>query len=265
MNPYISIIRPVSPLMAGLSAIVGLILSGAQPSILFLYAFLAVFFITGAGMVINDYYDVEIDKINMPDRPLPSGQISRKTALFYSVGLFSIGILFSALINIYCLALALFNTFLQFLYSGNFKRVFLVGNIMVSYFAASAFIFGALVTFDFKIVGIASLLTFLAIMGREIFKTIEDIKGDKKMGLNTIAVAGGINSSRKIAQGFIATAVLLSPLPYLLDLLDIRYLIIMSVANIIFLYSFSQGATKATATTKLAMFISLLAFLFGKI
>ena len=264
MNPYVKIIRPVSSVMAGLSAIVGLILSGSPISILFFYVFLAVFSLSGAGMVINDYYDIEIDKINAPHRPLPSGRISLKNALFYSVGLFIIGIFFSALLNIYCLFLALFNSFLEFLYSRNFKRTFLVGNVMVSYLAASTFIFGALITFDFRIVGIVFLLTFLTSLGREIFKSIEDTKGDRKMGLDTLPVAVGINSAKKIAQGAIAGAILLSPLPYLFGLLSISYLKIISVAIILFLYSLFQSPSKTTKITKVAMFVALLAFLFGK-
>jgi geranylgeranylglycerol-phosphate geranylgeranyltransferase len=250
--------------MAGLSAIVGLILSGSPISILFFYVFLAVFSLSGAGMVINDYYDIKIDKINAPHRPLPSGRISPKNALFYSVGLFIIGIFFSALLNIYCLFLALFSGFLEFLYSRNFKRTFLVGNVMVSYLAASTFIFGALITFDFRIVGIVSLLTFLTSLGREIFKSIEDIKGDRKMELDTLPLAVGIKSAKKIAQGSIAGAILLSPLPYLSGLLSISYLKIISVAIILLFYSLFQSPSKATKITKVAMFVALLAFLFGK-
>jgi len=250
--------------MGGLAVITGAIVSGAQVSILFLYAFLAGLFITGAGMVLNDYYDLEIDKINTPHRPLPSGRISQKNALFYSIGLFIIGLFFAALLNIYCLLLALFNIFLEFLYSRKFKRVFLVGNIMVSWFTASTFIFGALITFNLKIVGIMSLLAFLSNMGREIFKCIEDTKGDRKMKLDTLPIAIGINSAKQIAQGFIAGAIIFSPVPYLSGLLNMTYLRIVIISDILFLYSLSQNPTKTKKITKLAMIIVLLAFLLGK-
>jgi geranylgeranylglycerol-phosphate geranylgeranyltransferase len=250
--------------MAGLAAIVGLILSGAQLSILFLYAFLAVFFLSGAGMVINDYYDLEIDKINAPHRPLPSGRISKKNALFYSILLFTIGIFFSALLNVYCLFLALFNALLEIFYSRNFKKIFLLGNIMVSWFSASTFLFGALLTFNFRIIGIISLLTFLITMGREIYKSIEDTKGDRKMGLDTLPIAVGVDSARDIARGFIASAILVSPLPYSLGFLNVSYLIIVSLGNILLLYALYQDSTKITMIIKMAMFIALLAFLFGK-
>jgi len=264
MNPYIKIIRPITSIMAGLAVIIGLILSGAQIPILFLYAFLAVFFLSGAGMVINDYYDLEIDKINAPHRPLPSGRISKKNALFYSIFLFMTGIFFSALLNIYCLILALFNTFLEILYSRNLKKFFLLGNVMVSWFAASIFLFGAFVTFDFRIIGLISLLTFLITMGREIYKCIEDTRGDRKMGLDTLPIAIGVDSAKDIARGFIASAILISPLPYVLGFLNISYLIVVSIGSILLLYALYQNSTKITMIIKIAMFIALSAFLFGK-
>lgn len=264
MNPYIELIRPVTSLMAGLAVIIGAAVAGTQTSSLFLYAFSAVFFLTGAGMVLNDYYDLEIDKINAPHRPLPSGRVSQKNALFYSLSLFAVGLLFSALLNIYCLALGLLNCFLEFLYSKNFKRTFLFGNIIVSWLAASTFIFGALLTFDFRIVGIMSLLAFLSNMGREIFKCVEDTKGDRKLKLDTLPIAIGIDSAKQVARGLIASAVILSPLPYLSGLLNMTYLRIVSIGDILFLYSLSQEPTKTKRTTKLAMLIVLLAFLFGK-
>lgn len=264
MNPYLEITRPVNSIMAGLGAIIGAIISGAPFSISFLYVFWAVFFITGAGMVLNDYYDLEIDKINAPHRPIPSGRISQKKALFYSIGLFIAGISFSALINIYCLVLALINSFLLFLYSKKFKRDFLSGNIMVSYFTASTFLFGAFIAFDFKLVLIVSLLAFLSNMGREILKSIEDVRGDKKMKLDTLPIAVGITSAKTIAQGFIASAVILSPLPSLLGFLNTTYLGIVSIADVLFLYSLSQTPSKAQKIAKLAMLVVLLAFLLGK-
>jgi len=261
MNPYIEIIRPGTSLLAALGAIIGAVISGAPFSILFLYIFLAVFLITGAGMVLNDYYDLEIDKVNAPHRPLPSERISKREAFSFSGLLFLGGFFFSALLGPYFSLLTLVNSWLEVLYASDFKRRFLIGNIVVSYLAASVFLFGALLTFDFRIVWIISLLAFLANMGREIFKAIEDIKGDREMKLETLPIVAGIRSAREIAQGFIASAVLLSSLPYLSGLLRASYLRIVSLSNILFLYSFSQTPTKIKKITKVAMLIVLLAVL----
>ena len=95
-------------------------------------------------MVINDYYDYEIDKINRPKRPLPSGKISKKNALIYAVILFTIANIIALYLNFYMLGLALFNTFIAFVYSWKLKKRLLMGNVLVSWLVASTFFFGSL-------------------------------------------------------------------------------------------------------------------------
>ncbi|MHA1916295.1 MAG: hypothetical protein ACW97V_18240, partial [Promethearchaeota archaeon] len=65
----IEILRPINALMGGLTVIIGVLNTrvGINTFTLVLNILLGVatyFFITGSGMVINDYYDIEIDKIN---------------------------------------------------------------------------------------------------------------------------------------------------------------------------------------------------------
>jgi len=84
------------------------------------------------------------------------------------------------------------------------------------------------------------------------------------MKLDTLPIAIGINSAKQIAQGFIAGAIVLSPLPYLSGLLNMTYLRIVIISDILFLYSLSKNPTKTKKIAKLAMIIVLLAFLFGK-
>ncbi len=262
INPYLEIMRPGTSLLAGLGAVVGAVIAGVPIfSSTIQYLFWAVFLITGAGMAINDYYDLEIDRINAPHRPLPSKRISREQALIFSFFLFSMGLVLVALTNIYCFGLAIFNGLIEFLYAKKFKKWWLLGNVLVSWLTASVFIFGALITFDFRLVWILSLLAFLSNMGREIYKAIEDVKGDKKMKSDTLPVASGIKNSREIAQSFIISAVILSPLPYLSGLLQETYLKIASLGNALFLYSLSQKPKRVKIITKVAMLIVLLAVL----
>jgi len=263
MNPYIEITRPGTSLLAGLGAVVGAIIAGVPFSIDFLYIFLSILFVTGAGMTINDYYDLEIDKINAPHRPLPSGRILKKDALSYSIFLFSLALALSAFLNIYCFVFVLFNSLVEFFYAKIYKRWWLLGNILVSWLTASVFIFGALITFDFRLTWIVSLLAFLSNMGREIFKAIEDVKGDKKMKLDTLPIASGTKTAKEIAQGFIASAILFSQMPHLSGLLKASYFKIVSLADTLLLYSLYQRPNKIKVITKVAMLIVLLAILFS--
>ncbi len=256
---YLEIIRPSICLMSGSAVIIGAVISGAEFSILFLCGFFSVFLITAGGTVINDYYDLEIDKINTPHRPLPSGKISKEKALIYSLFLFILGIIFSAGVNIFCLALALFNTFLLIIYSQKLKQTVLAGNILVSWLTASALLFGAFITFNFEIVFVLALLAFFSILGREIFKDIEDIPGDKARGLKTLPIVVGSALAKKAAQLFIAITILLSPLPY--RYFGLNYLMIIFFVDVLFFYSLFQSPTKAKNIIKIAMAIALAAFL----
>ncbi|RAP54232.1 MAG: geranylgeranylglycerol-phosphate geranylgeranyltransferase, partial [Methanosphaera sp. rholeuAM130] len=89
MNSYIEILRPANAIMASIAVLLMAIISHTYNMEIALGA-LAVCIATGAGNTINDYYDYEIDKVNKPDRPIPSGRISLKNALHYSLILFTI-------------------------------------------------------------------------------------------------------------------------------------------------------------------------------
>lgn len=265
MNPYIEIIRPSISGMAAFGVLVGALVAGAQQVSLISYAIITGFVVSGAGVVLNDYYDYKIDKINAPHRPLPSGRMSKKTALIYSGILFAIGIVFAALINIYCILLVLLNTFLEFSYAKKLKQIAVIGNITDSWFVASTFIFGALITLDLRIVWILSLLAFLSNMGREITKCIEDIKGDKKFGLKTLPIITSVKFSKRIAQALVILAIILSFLPYYLGFFDIKYLVIVLIADALFLVSLFQDVKINQKTMKIAMVVALVAFLVGSI
>jgi len=72
----VRITRPHNAVVAGLTALLGyLIATGTLTSPSLLLAVVVVL-VTAAGNVINDVYDIEIDRINRPERPIPSGEIS---------------------------------------------------------------------------------------------------------------------------------------------------------------------------------------------
>lgn len=272
MKAYIEIIRPTIVILSALGIFIGAL--AAKASILnLILAVISGVFISAAGIVINDYYDYEIDKINAPHRPLPSGKISKKVARIYATILFILGIIISSLINIYCFILATFNTILEFFYARNLKKIALIGNATDSWFVASTFIYGYLAslyanfifTKEFNLIFLFSLLSFFANMGREIFGDIEDLEGDKKIGLKTLPIITSQRFSRYVASLFIIIAVALSPLPFVLEFLNINYIILVLFSNILFIYSIFQNPKKNQKITKIAMFLALIAFIAGLI
>jgi len=111
MKPFLEILRPFNSLMASLAVILGAFISFGTffqlPFNSVILASFVVFLVCGSGNVINDYYDYEIDLVNAPNRPLPSGKITKKSALIFSAILFLLGIGISAMINKYALAVAI--------------------------------------------------------------------------------------------------------------------------------------------------------------
>ena len=153
----------------------------AQPAVLI---FLAVFLVTGAGNAVNDYFDREIDAVNRPDRPVPSGRMTSKQALMWSLILFATGCTLAGLVNWLCLVIATANSVLLYFYARNLKTTLLMGNICVAYLTGSTFLFGGAV---YGFAGMASTyipfwLSSLATMSREIMKDVEDTKGDSNEG-----------------------------------------------------------------------------------
>jgi geranylgeranylglycerol-phosphate geranylgeranyltransferase len=251
--------------MAGVAVAIGYVVAGGLGINLgIILAVISAFLITGAGNAVNDYYDKEVDKKNAPKRPIPSGLVSARGAFFLALSLFGIGIVMSFFINHYCLALASFNSLLLFFYARDLKGTIFIGNVAVSYLTASTFIYGALVLVNPLTTMFLALLAFLANVGREIIGDIEDIEGDRKAGLKTLAIKIGRKKSWWYGTVYILTAVVLSPIPYLMGLLGAYYLMTVLLADAVFVESIlTRDARKNQKLTKMAIFLGLAAFLVG--
>ena len=212
-----TITRPLNAVAAGLAAVVAyLIATGTLiPAVLLLFVVVAL--ITAAGNVINDYFDVEIDRVNRPDRPIPSGQVRLPAARAYAVTLFLAGILVCLFTNDLCIAIAVINSLLLIGYAARLKRTPLFGNITVSYLAASMFLFGG------ALGGLSGLLhvmpfavmTFFAMLARELVKDAEDVEGDRASGAVTIPIRYGIKATMLLALFCALLGVVASLVPYL--------------------------------------------------
>jgi len=194
--PFFKIIRPFNCFFTALSVLFGAFyLHMISWEISLFWVVLSAFFISAAGYVINDFFDLEIDKINRPDRILPAEQISPRTAYFYSIILFILGLLFAALSkNTNCLILAFVNTILLFYYAKYFKQIMILGNLVVAWAAASTFIFGAFATANLIHGIIPAVFAFLYTIIREFVKDAEDVEGDKNLGAKTLPVVAGVDS-----------------------------------------------------------------------
>ena len=188
---YLKIIRPFNLLFVGLCIAFGAFYPEYRISGIWIIisAVLSGIFVAAAGYTVNDYYDIEIDRINKPERVLPSGSMKSNNALIYSITLFLIGIVLSYFTkSIICLLTAFINSMFLFLYARFFKREFIVGNLLVAYASASCFIFGGIAGKNIVNSLIIAFFAFFYTFLREIVKDLEDIKGDSFAGASTIAI-----------------------------------------------------------------------------
>lgn len=225
---YLKLTRLQNNIIAALSVFVG---AAVSSPVEFWWkvglASFSAFLISAGGNCINDVFDVEIDRINKPYRPLVRGEISLSSAVWFSVVLFSLGILLSLFIKPICLQVAVLASLLLVAYSGLLKKRLLWGNLTVALVSASAFLYGGLIAADFRLSLIPAGFAFLFHLGREIVKDVEDLKGDSSRGASTLPVTLGINPSLALSTLVFLVLMVLTILPYLFNIFSLIYLMIV--------------------------------------
>lgn len=234
---YLRLMRPVNCLMMGFAVIVGAALASSKTlgnsSLNLVFGFVTGFTLTAASMTINDYYDREIDKINEPSRPIPSGTIKPKEALVFAAILTAVGFVAAYLTNVFCLFAAMLAWMIFTVYTTVGKRSGLPGNFLVSMCVAIPFIYGSLAITSMVSLNVLFFVSmvFLSNTGREITKGIVDVQGDRAQGVKTLAVHYGEKKAAIAAASFYSSAVLLSPVPWLLGIVSPWFLPLVAVTD----------------------------------
>jgi geranylgeranylglycerol-phosphate geranylgeranyltransferase len=220
---------------------------------------------SSGGNGLNDYYDERIDAVAHPERPIPSGYMSPKNALFFSLFCFVFAIFLAFFTGWECLLIAAVNITLMAAYEKKLKKTGLPGNLVISYLVASLFLFGGAAAGSFSKTLILFPLAFLAILGREIAKDVEDLAGDQINRL-TLPMKIGRMKASILASSLIFLAVALSPLPYLYDLYGASFMYLLLPADLLFILSaiiLLQKITLGEELAKYGMLLGIGAFLGG--
>jgi geranylgeranylglycerol-phosphate geranylgeranyltransferase len=163
---------------------------------------------------------------------------------------------------------------LLYYYARRGKRVVLMGNLMIATIAASAFVGGAIPTGDFHATMFPALLAFLLVMGRELVKGAEDIRGDSTAGASTIAVRYGAERSVFWASAALFLCVVVSPLPGLSQYYGRVYVLVIELlfvpgllaAAYLALRSQQPGVLhRASRILKIQMFFGIIAMALGRV
>lgn len=179
--------------------------------------------IAAGGYVINDYFDVKIDRINRPDNLVVTRIISRDAAMNLFYGLTAVGVIAGTVVAWWAHSWTLLFTYvvipgLLWFYSASYKRMFLVGNLVVAFASAIVPLLVAIANADYlhhlyqnalaysPIVGELyvwtggfTIFAFLLTWVREIVKDIEDIEGDREMECRTLPIVWGDKVAKIIA------------------------------------------------------------------
>jgi len=277
LSGYLRLTRPVNCFMMGFAVIVGAaiaapsLLSGYRSSLIL--GFITGFALTAASMTINDYYDRDIDAVNEPNRPIPSGLIKPKEALAFAVFLTAVGFVTALLTNLFCFLIAVIAWLVFITYTTVGKRSGLPGNFLVSLCVAIPFIYGSYIFAGQSglNVWIFTSIAFVSNTGREITKGIVDVPGDRTKNIQTLAVRFGEKTAAVVASVFYLIAVLLSPLPWLLGIVSFWFVPFVVVTDLglvassfMLMANHSRENAKRVKNTVLLWFtIGLLAFVAG--
>ncbi len=279
LGGYLRLMRPINCLMMGFAVLVGGILATQHVSYVLwpnlAYGFITGFMLTAASMTINDYYDREIDAVNEPNRPIPSGLIQPKEALAFAFTLTVIGFVSAYSTNIFCFLTALVAWSLLLTYTTVGKRSGLPGNLLVSACVATPFVYGSYAVasaIEVNVLIFASM-AFLANTGREITKGIVDVQGDRMKNIQTLAVRYGEKSAAVTAALFYLFAVLLSPIPWLLKIVSVWFIPLVTITDFglaassyMLVENYSrENARKVKKVILFWFIIGLLAFVFGAV
>jgi len=220
---------------------------------------------TAAGNALNDYFDREVDKVAHPERPIPSGRVTPSTALAASASMFAAGFVLTFFVSLWSVVIFVIALVVMVGYERFLKAVGFAGNLAISWLTAALFLFGGAAVDRMDLAWILAALAFLATLGREIAKDIQDVEGDK-LSRRTLPMRIGNKNAGFAASASLIAAVALSPAPYLLELLSVWYVPVVLAADAIFIYSalvLFKNPGQGQKIVKLAMLVALLAFLLG--
>ena len=257
---------------------------------------LSVVCIAAGGYVINDYFDVKIDRINRPDDLIVTRFISRDAAMYLFYVLTAVGLVAGAAVSWWAHSWTLLFTYvvipgLLWFYSASYKRMFLIGNLVVAFASAIVPLLVAIANADYlrhlyqealaysPIVGELyvwtggfSAFAFLLTWAREMVKDIEDIEGDREMECRTLPIVWGQKSAKIFVTSLllVVTAIIVYmllavlPFPHEWKSLPTRYvvfgLIVPILCSIVLLWAANNRTELHRVQTiiKFTMFMGVL-------
>lgn len=221
--------RPLSTISGALAVVMGGYVAQTGEWVNILIASLATIMISAAANAWNDYVDIDIDRVNQPHRPLPSGMVTPKQAFLFSIILSGLGLFLVAFINQTAFIVALVSVILLYIYSWKLKSTVLLGNMTVAAVSGISAIFGGIAAGNIRPSLWLALIIGVGILGREVLKTLADYEGDLRHQCRTIATVWGKRSARIVFFILLGLTLLVMMVPYLAQIYQPIYAYVVAV------------------------------------
>jgi len=223
-------------LLAGFIVVASYVVGGGRDPLGALLLYLSTLLAEVFLFVSNDMRNIEEDKINRPNAPLVTGEVSLSTArslayssLVLSLALALIGVILGS-INYRCLPILLIALTLGYTYNAILKRLLIINNITVALVSSLTFIYGLYASGNVltPLPHLFFIASLLSTMGRELVKGIIDVKGDSAVGVRTVANTMGVSYAIKLAVVFTLASVA-SSIPIVLLTLGDGFIVTIGV------------------------------------
>jgi geranylgeranylglycerol-phosphate geranylgeranyltransferase len=265
---FADLVRIELPLAAGVCVLAGEVigLGGTPAAAEAALGFLAGFLVSAAAMASNDIFDLEVDRVNAPERPLPSGTMSVRSVAALAAVLSLAGLAVAALLGLMPLVTAAVILAVGLAYNWKGKEFGLAGNMMVALSVAMSFIFGGLAVgaAGEPMVWAFGVMAFLFDLGEEIANGVLDAEGDAKRGARSLARTRGRNFAVNASGTCFIAIVIVSFLPYVLGWAPVAYLAMVAVVDVALIvlhtrFRFAMGREEGKRAVRL-LYLVMLAF-----
>ncbi len=298
LKAYLRIMRPTNAIFGSLTAIIGVVTTNwflittigprwsfDQFLLSIVLSVLTYICIAAAGNVVNDIYDLEVDKVNRPDRPLPSGAMSLREAKGLTSLLVSLGLVFAWLtiplsaIGIWTIGIVILFAIVGLLYAAKGKVMGVLGNLAVAVSFAFGLFYGSLVTYTIipTVLWIYFLAAACVLQGRETIKGIEDVEGDALRNVQTLARKYGIRNAAIIGAVFNIIGIIAFLIPLIANFIGWNwtgplYVILVipgiscvAASAVLILKNSIQNASRASLFDKIGAYLGLINIILGAI
>jgi 4-hydroxybenzoate polyprenyltransferase len=225
----IELVRPSKPIASALFVLLGAYLAGSPAQLLSastLIAACVVLLVTAFGFVVNDCYDIAVDALGKPHRPIPSGRISSGIAAAFAGSLALAALALSATLGWAFSIIALGAIVLSWAYSYRLKNTLLLGNGAVAMLVAAALLYGALTAGPpGAAVWTAVAISFPYIVAQEALFNLEDEDQDRSAGLHTTATRLGGERTARLVRAVLAVFIVLALLPPAAGFASVAYVV----------------------------------------